>query len=230
MLAELVALAVPPSCAVCRAPTPRATGLLCGACRRALPWLPAECCRRCALPRPCRRCPARDAPFGAAWAAVAYEGVAREALHALKFGAARPLADVMAAHIAAGAPPGILQGAIVAVPAHPGRRRKRGFDPAQLLARSLARRIGLPHAAALVRGRAPTRQLGASREVRRMAGRLDIRARGPAPERVVLVDDVHTTGSTLSSCAESLRRSGCTHISAVTWARTLDDRCVEAHL
>jgi predicted amidophosphoribosyltransferase len=229
MLAELVALAVPPRCAACHAPTPRAPGLLCGACRRALPWLPADCCRRCALPRPCGRCPARDAPFCAAWAAVAYEGVAREALHALKFAAARPLADVMAAHIAAGAPPGILAGAIVAVPAHPGRRRTRGFDPAQLVARALARRTGLPLVAALARGGAPTRQLGASREIRRMAGRLDIRARGTAPERVVLVDDVHTTGSTLSACGVALRGSGSRQISAVTWARTLDDRCVEAN-
>jgi predicted amidophosphoribosyltransferase len=229
MFEELVALAVPPRCATCRAPTPRAAGVLCGACRRSLPWLPADCCRRCALPRPCRRCPARGAPFDSAWAAVAYEGVARDALHALKFGAARPLADVMAAQIAAGAPPGSLRGAIVAVPAHPGRRRTRGFDPAQLVARALARRTGLPLVATLSRGRAPTRQLGASRELRRMAGRLDIRACGSAPERVVLVDDVHTTGATLSACAATLRRAGCRHISAVTWARTLDDRCVEGH-
>lgn len=229
MFEALVALAVPPRCAACRAPTPHAPAVLCGACRRALPWLPADCCPRCALPRPCRRCPARDAPFAAAWAAVAYEGVARNALHALKFDAARPLADVMAAQIAAGAPPAILRGAIVAVPAHPGRRRARGFDPAQLVARSLARRTGLPLVAALVRGRAATRQVGASREIRRMPGRLDIRARGPAPERVVLVDDVHTTGATLSACADALGRSGCRQINALTWARALDDRCVEGN-
>lgn len=229
MFEELVALAVPPRCSACRGPTPRAAVVLCGACRRALPWLPADCCERCAQPRPCRRCPAREAPFAAAWAAVAYEGVARDALHALKFGAARPLADVMAAHIAARAPQRMLRGAIVAVPAHPGRRRSRGFDPAQLLARALARRTGLPLVVALARGRAPTRQLGASREVRRTAGRLGIRPRGPAPERVVLVDDVHTTGATLSACSEALRRSGCRHITAITWARTLDDRSVEGN-
>jgi ComF family protein len=227
MFEELVALAVPPRCAACGAPTPRAPVVLCGGCRRALPWLPADCCQRCALPRPCRRCPARDVAFTAAWAAVAYQGVARDALHALKFDAARPLADVMAAQIAAGAPAAILRGAIVAVPAHPGRRRTRGFDPAHLVARALARRTGLPLVAALVRGRAAIRQLGASREIRRMPGRLDIRARGLAPERVVLVDDVHTTGATLSACAEALRRAGCGQISAVTWARALDDRCVE---
>jgi predicted amidophosphoribosyltransferase len=230
MFEELVALLVPPLCAACRGRTPRATVVLCADCRRALPWLPEDCCPRCALPHAPQRCPARGAAFGAAWAAVAYEGVARQVLHALKFGASRPLADVMAAHLAAGAPPGLLRGAVVAVPAHPVRRRARGFDPAQLIAVALARRTRRPLVDALARGRSPARQLGASREVRRAAGRLDIRARGPgpAPERVVLVDDVHTTGATLDACATALRNSGSRHIVAITWARTLDVRPVEA--
>ena len=102
MLAELVALVAPPRCAACGAPVRRATDVLCAACRRALPWLARPCCPRCALPLPCgRRCPARGAAFDAAWAAVAYDGVARDAMRALKFAAARPLADVMAAQIAA---------------------------------------------------------------------------------------------------------------------------------
>jgi ComF family protein len=227
VLADLLALAVPPRCAACRAPGQRADVALCGDCRRALPWLPrASCCTRCALPLPHagRRCPARDAAFDAAWSAVAYEGVARDAMHALKFHAARPLATVMAAQIAANAPPALLApgAALVAVPAHPGRRRRRGFDPAELLARALARRSGLPLVAALRRSGAPaTRQLGASRELRRAPGRLGFSARGPAPPTVVLIDDVHTTGATLGDCARALRAGGARQISAVTWARTL---------
>jgi ComF family protein len=223
MLAELVALAVPPRCAACRAPGRRAADVLCAGCRRALPWLPARCCERCALPLPCgRRCPARGAAFDSAWAAVAYEGAARDALHALKFAGARPLAGVMAAQIAAGTPPALLAGAsIVAVPAHPGRRRARGYDQAELLARALARRTGLPLARVLRRGGGAVRQLGASRELRRAPGRLRIAAVRAAPERVVLVDDVHTTGATLEACAAALRDAGARHIAAVTWARTL---------
>jgi predicted amidophosphoribosyltransferase len=222
MLAELVALAVPPRCAACRAPARRAAGVLCASCRRALPWLPATCCERCALPLPCAPCPASAAPFDAAWAAVAYEGVARDALHALKFAGVRPLADVMAAQIAVAAPPGLIDGAIVAVPAHPGRRRARGYDPAELLARALARRTALPRARVLRRsGRGDVRQLGAPRHVRTAPGRLAISAAGRAPRRVVLVDDVHTTGSTLAACAAALLRAGTEHVVAVTWARTL---------
>lgn len=221
MLAELVALAVPPRCAACRAPGRRAADVLCGGCRRALPWLPAERCDRCALPLPCGRCPAREAPFAVAWAAVAYEGVARDVLHALKFSGARPLAAVMAAQIAAGAPPGLLSGVVVAVPAHPGRRRARGYDPAELLARALARRTGMALERTLRRGGGAARQLGAPRHVRRAPGRLGITAIRRAPRDVLLVDDVHTTGATLEACAAALLRGGAERVVAVAWARTL---------
>jgi predicted amidophosphoribosyltransferase len=222
MLAELVALAVPPRCAACRAPGRRAADVLCGGCRRALPWLPASCCERCALPLPCgARCPARAAPFAAAWAAVAYEGAARDVLHAVKFHGARPLAAVMAAQIAANAPPALLSGAIVAVPAHPGRRRVRGYDPAELLARALVRRTGLPLAPVLRRSGGATRQVGAPRHVRRAHGRLQITAVRPPPAQVVLVDDVHTTGATLEACSTALRAAGARRVVAITWARAL---------
>ncbi len=251
MLDQLVALLVPPRCAACRAPGRLAEDVLCGACRRALPWLTTRsCCEHCALPLPhVARCPARDASFDVAWSAVAYEDAARDVMHALKFSAARPLADIMAAQIAANAPgwllcaaggevrgarpccePGDLQAprraavvdlALVAVPAHPVRRRTRGFDPAELVARALARRTGLPLAKALRRDAAASRQLGADRETRRAAGRLGFEARGPAPRHAILVDDVHTTGATLSACARALKGAGAERVAALTWARTL---------
>jgi ComF family protein len=227
LLDELVALIAPPRCAVCAAPAGRAGEVLCAACRRALPWLGDPRCARCALPlaHTRHRCPAAGAAFGAAWAAVAYAGAARDALLALKFSAARPLADVMAAQIVAGAPallrPGVT---LVPVPAHPRRRRARGFDPAELITAALARRSGLPLARALRRGSGASRQLGASRATRRAGANLDFHARADPPERVVLVDDVHTTGATLHACAQALQRAGCLQITAITWARTLDER------
>ena len=230
MLAEAVALVTPPRCAACAQHTRRAADVLCAACRRALPWLAGPRCERCALPLPHARgrCPARDAAFAGAWAAVAYEGVARDAMHALKFSAARPLAGVMAAQIAANAPPALLRATtdrtVVAVPPHPRRHRARGFDPAELIAVALARRTGLPLRRALRRGRTEAHQLGASRATRRDPANLHFAARGPAPPRVVLVDDVHTTGATLNACAAALRQAGSEHVSAITWARTLDER------
>jgi len=232
MLSAVVALVVPPRCAACGAPGRRAGDIVCSGCRRALPWLAGPCCPRCALPLPHTRgrCPARDAAFDSAWAAVSYDGAARDAMHALKFAGVRPLARVMAAQIAANAPPRLLtQGgrgglALVAVPPHPRRRRARGFDPAELIAAALARRTGLPLHRALRRGRAPSNQLGATRDARRDAANLHFCARGEAPRLVVLVDDVHTTGATLDACAHALREAGAERIGAITWARTLDER------
>jgi ComF family protein len=223
MVCDLLALLVPPVCAACSIPLRRAGDVVCGGCRRALPWLRGPQCVRCALPLTARHaCPAARQAFDAAWAAVGYTGVARDLVAALKFRRGRPLADVMAAHLAVGVPGSLLAGAtIVPVPAHPAHVRARGYDQARLLAAALARRTGVPPARAL-RRRGPARsQLGASRSERLQRGRIDVSVRRAVPSRVVLVDDVHTTGATLDACARALRGAGAAEVVALTWARAL---------
>jgi predicted amidophosphoribosyltransferase len=110
---------------------------------------------------------------------------------------------------------------VIAVPPAGAWRRARGFDPASLIAKELARRLDLPRIDALARaGRAP-HQLGASRGARRAAGRVDVRVRRAVPEHVLLVDDVHTTGATLAACARALRGGGAMTVRALAYARTL---------
>jgi ComF family protein len=221
-LSELLALVAPPACATCRATLARADDVLCASCRRSLPWLRGPRCRRCGLPAPCRPCPAARAAYDAAWAPVSYDAGARELVAALKFRAALPAVEVMAAQMAAGAPAELLRGAtLVPVPLHPARRRRRGFDQAARLAEALAERTGLPVAACLRRAGEATRQLGAGRQERQAANRIEVRAVAPAPARALLVDDVHTTGATLDACARALRASGARHVAAITYARTL---------
>src|SRR5262245_4026049 len=101
---DLLALLAPPACISCRAPV-AAGERLCAPCTRALPWL-RRACPRCALPsHRGRACPASGAAFLRAWAPMAYEGVARDLIAALKFRAALPVANLMAAHLAANLPP-----------------------------------------------------------------------------------------------------------------------------
>jgi predicted amidophosphoribosyltransferase len=129
----------------------------------------------------------------------------------------------MAAQMAATAPSGLRSHAtLVAVPAHRARRRERGFNQAERLARALARRTGRPSADCLRREGPASRQLGAGRSARLSAGRIVVRARGSAPRVAVLVDDVYTTGATLDACARALREAGACTVRAIAYARTLD--------
>jgi ComF family protein len=198
--------------------------MVCGDCLRALPWLRGHRCPRCGLPRHRAGCPAAAAAFDRAWAPLAYEGPARGLVHALKFHARLPIAGVMAAHMAANLPAD-LRGppplAVVPVPPHRRRRRRRGFDPAALLAAALADRAGLPLAACLRRTDHGRRQVGAGRSLRRSAGRFAAVAVADPPPRVVLVDDVHTTGATLAACADALKERGAEWVGAATYVRTL---------
>jgi predicted amidophosphoribosyltransferase len=222
VLRRILDLLVPPACLACRAPV-RAGSALCRQCRAGLPWLPARRCPRCGLPGTCGAgCPARHAAFSRSWAPVAYDGSARALVHALKLRGMVAAADAMAAQIAAGVPPGMLAGgALVPVPAHPRRRRHRGFDQAERIALALGRRAALPVVPCLVRDGSAPPQAGAGRAQRlRNAGGV-IRVRGAVPPRAVLVDDVHTTGATLDSCARALLAAGCEVVVAVSYARTL---------
>jgi predicted amidophosphoribosyltransferase len=225
VLAELVALFAPPACVACRAPLEPSDAVLCPACRRGLPWLTGPRCPRCALPPPCRPCPARGAAFARAWAPLEHSGPARALVNALKFEGALALADLMAAQIAAGTPPELLAAGggagLVPVPAHPARARRRGFDQAKRLAAALSRRTGLPVAACLRRRGPAGRQLGASRRARTAPGRIEVAAGGEVPARAVLVDDVHTTGATLDACARALRSRGAEEVAALTYTRAL---------
>ena len=221
-LAELLALVAPPACVACRDPVGPADGLLCAACLRELPWLRGRRCERCGLPRHRHGgCPAAAAAFARSWAPLAYDGPARALVQALKLRGALPVVGLMAAQIAATLPRELARGALVPVPPQPARRRARGFDPAGALAAALAERLELPLAPVLARHDRSRRQTRAGRRARRQAGRIDVRATAAPGARVVLVDDVHTTGATLDACARTLGAAGAEHVVAVTFARTL---------
>ena len=156
-----------------------------------------------------------------AWAPLAYAGPARDLVRALKFRGATAVADAMAAQIAANAPTSMLEGILVPVPLHPRRMRRRGYNQATLIADALARRSGLGMADCLRRAGSAATQVGRGRRERRLGPAGSIELRAAAPGRVVLVDDVATTGATLAGCAAVLRAAGSIEVAALVFARTI---------
>jgi ComF family protein len=154
-----------------------------------------------------------------------FAGVVRTALHALKYSGeqrlAVPLGEALAARWRRAGAMGSL---IVPVPVHASRRRERGYDQAELLARVAADRLGLPMNAGLERIRATTPQYRLDRRRRavNVADAFEVRpgaAKTVAGQAVVLVDDVVTTGATLCASAAALLAAGAVAVAAVTVAR-----------
>ena len=154
-----------------------------------------------------------------AWSSASYEGVARDLVAALKFRRLLTVADLMAERIEWLAPAHMLSGTIVPVPAAPARLRRRGFDSAGELASALAARLEAPLSNCLER-RGRGRQVG-RRRAERVGHPPRIEARAAAPRSALLVDDVLTTGATLTACARALRTVGASRVVAVTFARRL---------
>lgn len=186
---------LPAPCPGCRAPLGRARGL----CAECLAGLKPQVMSHSALTREVR-------PH--LLCLGEYRGVARRAVRALKYGGGRDLAGVLAERLAAGVPPEWGPDALVAVPLYRARQWQRGYNQSEELARALARQLGRPYLPALSRIRPTAQQAKLHLHERgaNVAGAFT--ARGPLPARLLLVDDVMTTASTLRACTVALREAG----------------------
>jgi len=193
---------------------------LCAACgRNCRPE--AMLCSRCS-----RRLAAADPLAGAGppgldrvWSSAPHEGVARDLVAALKFRRLLPVAELIADRIQWLAPSATLSGTVVPVPTARLRSLARGFDPAAEIAVALARGTALPIESCLAR-RGGGRQVG-KRRGERIGHPPVIATRGEVPRSVLLIDDVLTTGATLSACAQALRQAGSIRVAAITFTRRL---------
>ncbi len=217
-------LVFPPSCAACGA----GGELVCGACAGSLERALPPRCRRCWRPwrdaGPCVSCRIEPPPFDGLYAAFVYTGTARELVHALKYRGMTALAPPMASRLAGGVRDGGLAAdMVVPVPLSGLRRRTRGYNQAEALARELGRELSLPvlaHGLARRRHSPPqARSADADERRRNVLGAFVARARNVAGLRVLLVDDVTTTGATFAACAGALKEAGARSVWAVAFAR-----------
>jgi ComF family protein len=217
MWAQALDVVFPRTCAGCGSgPWP-----FCAPCTDALVALGPPWCRRCGRPtersiQVCDDCPPPS--IGAARSAFLFRGPARQAIHRLKFSGWRSVGDALAAALEAVDPPPA--DVVTWVPLARARLASRGFDQAKVLARTLARRLDLPAVCLLRRtgdARPQARRSGAERR-RALDGAFRSSGR-PVPPRVLLVDDVLTTGATADACARILHLAGAREVALVTAAR-----------
>lgn len=204
----------------------RTSDILCRACFDALPRVGAPICTRCGLPSAfetpvCGACKNVDFGFESARAYLRYEGVGKEIVHALKYRGHTRVVEKLAAPLLARAIEDIGPfDAVVPVPLHRSRLRKRGFNQAALLARGVAARINAPVSDTLqvVRSTRDQVELSAAERRANVAGAFAAKAR--VRGRLLLVDDVLTTGATLGACADTLLHAGAGEVHALTLCRT----------
>ena len=219
----LLDLLFPPRCAGCR----RRGMWLCRTCRSQLQPLPDDHCHRCAQPgvtdQICRRCKNDPPDFASIYCGFIFDGVMRTAIHQFKYRGARHLAEPLAMEALDRARPKGLFDAVVPVPLHRERERRRGYNQSALLARAIAAALDVP----IVEGKlgrikdTPSQMsLPAPQRIANMRGAFQAPVGHFSGSVVLLVDDVATTGSTLRAAAAELRRAGADRVDAFVLART----------
>lgn len=208
---------------------------LCSDCRDSISYITGRCCVRCGLelgdyavasPDGCIECRGRRLRFDGAFSATYYEGVIKELIHRFKYGGQefliKPISEVLLRYA------GRLQlgdiDVVVPVPLHRRRRLERGFNQAELLARVVARFLGLRVCVGTlrrVRNTVSQTELPYSRRADNVRGAFVVkRPGGFRNKNVLLVDDVLTSGFTASECARVLKEAGAGRVYVLTVAKS----------
>ncbi len=213
----------PPRCAGCGADGT----FICDACIASLEPAGPPRCRRCWRPDAgdlCIPCQLEPPPFDALRAAYGYHGLARDLVHSLKYRGITALVPSIG-----GLCVDVIRSergdfsAIVPVPLHGTRKRTRGYNQAELLARYIGEQLQVPVQVRAIERRRRTpqqaRTAGAKERQRNVAGAFRGRPGLVEGRSVLLVDDVTTTGATLAECAEALKEAGASQVWAFCFAR-----------
>lgn len=201
--------------------------LICPTCRDKLPAITPPVCHRCGTPQPsnelCSACLNHRHDIDGIRSPFRFEGVIRRAVHQLKYNNLRHMAGSLAGllgdYLSANPIPGEV---LVPVPLHPRRLRERGYNQSHLLAKKLCRLAGLPVMADCIsrkRQASPqTKTASANQRRNNVAGAFICRG-SLKGKKIILIDDVATSGATLDACAAALKSAGAASVWGLTIAR-----------
>jgi len=231
----ILSLIYPAFCLSCGKFIPE--GFLCPQCLNELKLISPPFCPLCGLPYDisypsehlCTECLSGKRHFKMARSAFAYEGVGRELIHSFKFGKKKPLLPFLSQLMwkALSSYPELLSvDLVVSVPLHPKRERERGFNQSALLAKEMAKRTGLPFTPNLLRKvklTPPQSSLTRKERLKVVKGAFTVAKRGNISlggKKILLVDDILTTGATADECTRTLLSAGAKEVFVFTLART----------
>lgn len=236
-IADLVFL---PRCIACDGLLERHDFLpFCPSCLSGIRFIHSPLCPRCGVPFPveesrnhlCGDCLAVERPYAVARSVGRYEGTLLEAIHRFKYRGRTGIGKIMGgimADFAAGIWDMKVFERIVPVPLHRKRLRERGFNPSVILAREISKRFLIPlDFTSLCREISTPPQVGLDRKTRATNVQGAFAVKHPERidgQRILLVDDVYTTGSTLAECARILIRSQAESVAILTLARAVRDQ------
>ena len=220
LAADTLDLLFPPRCLHCA----RAGWLFCPACAQLVQPIGVQICAQCGRPQPtaipqCAQCRLLPTPtLTQVRIAARYETPLREAIHALKYQDRRELAMPLARYLVATAlvapwrtPAGAVDG-VIPVPLHERRLAERGYNQSELLAQAFCLRLQLPlRTTWLRRQRSTQSQVGLTAvERQHNMDNAFMATTAVLGQRILLIDDVYTTGATMRACATALRQAGAT--------------------
>lgn len=225
----------PPQCLLCRSfLASYREGYFCATCRGSFSFTSSPLCPKCGImfksregeDHVCSRCMEHAYAFDTARAMGAYDGMLRRAIHLFKYAnksmLAEPLGRLLAEHGAGMVQPEAYD-LIVPVPLHPQRLRERGYNQALMLGRALGRAWNItvrPDSLRKIKRTEPQTTLSAQERWKNVRGAFCWTGAPLHGKKILLVDDVYTSGSTAHECAGVLKKAGATQVDVLTLART----------
>lgn len=234
LIRSLIDFVLPPRCPLCSAQVDSPDSpSLCASCFSEVTFITPPYCLKCGTPfasqteesHLCGQCMAGTNAYDMARAIYAFSGSAREAIHAFKYRKKTYLAKILIGLMEGRPPPLRISqyDKLVPVPLHRNRLSQRGYNQSVLLAREMGRRHGVPvDEGALKRTRdsIPQVELTGAERQKNVKGVFSLEG-DVVEKKILLVDDVFTTGATVNECAKVLRKGGARRIDVFTLARTV---------